>query len=80
MEEEEDGDHLYTVKGRRQGRRKRGKKITRYKYNKGKESQKGEEEEKDDNKVEEEEETEKKEEGEEEKRYRWERRTKIVKE
>ena len=36
--EEEDGDHLYTVKGRRQGRRTRGRKITRYKYNKGKES------------------------------------------
>ena len=43
MEEEEDGDHLYTVKGRRQRRRKRGRKITRYKYSKGKESQKEEE-------------------------------------
>ena len=32
-------------KGRRQGRRKRGRKITRYKYSKGKESQEEEEEE-----------------------------------
>ena len=31
---------ISTVKGRRQRRRKRGRKIIRYKYNKGKELQK----------------------------------------
>ena len=36
-------ENKHSVKRRRQGRRKRGKKITRYKYSKGKRSQKEEE-------------------------------------